>query len=242
MIKLVKYGSRYQFLKDGYPPSKPVDIKQLKVILTSTDSLYSAVGTYLSSLGLPPPSPVEKARLRSQRRKLLQLLLNKPSEEEWQVDLTTPIVGWKVLYLVRKHWLVSLYDRSQWSPLTPKKARCKLFVHSQPPYSDCTCGIYLLDKRDDLIRHISNFDITRITTRVSGWGRYVRAEFGWLVQYAYPLEFYLTEKQAVPDIVDVLTQFRVPILVPVGRYDKIYDPQEDGYELPVGSVNVNIRD
>jgi len=100
-------------------------------------------------------------------------------------DLISPIVGHRVW-----RWdaagLRSLNGKP-WSPRQPLAAKCgagNAHDADEPPYLDCTCGVYAAKN----IEHLRQLGYERrgIRGEVHLWGTVVEHELGWRAQFAYP--------------------------------------------------------
>jgi hypothetical protein len=160
-------------------------------------------------------------------------------KEPFEMNLAEPLMGWrKWLYSQplgsAAFALRSMNGTYAWKPCQAFTARCN--VHSEQwgapmkhahkkslvPFDGCTCGIYAVDKIDNL----PDRENTQIVMgRVYGWGRYIRGNDGWRAQYAYPAEFRLRSYQQ--HLIEPLKEFRVPIFIDDPL--QIYNPEDDGY-------------
>lgn len=149
-----------------------------------------------------------------------------PEEPKFEVDLVEPLVGWKSL-IFNNELLESSYSYFEWQHLVPAIAKCNDCMDSgqhQPPAVHGTCGIYAVDKREDV--PIDSGDDSEVMCEVYGWGRYVRGDQGWRAGKAYLKAIYLRSNQWA--MVEKLKAYGVPITLDIPT--PVYDPQEDGYE------------
>jgi hypothetical protein len=158
-----------------------------------------------------------------------------PVEEDYEVNLTEPLVGWRSWYIVKlkddlgryngKVVLRSINSSAHWPWLAPIMAQCdpaRAMGCKKPPNDHCTCGVYALD---DGKEYSTPSDDSCIIGEVYGWGRYVRGDKGWRSQWAYPKSFYLSQHQV--ELIEPLKAYRVPITI--AQPLTIYNPKEDGY-------------
>jgi hypothetical protein len=153
----------------------------------------------------------------------------KITQDEFEVNLVEPLMGWRAWWLDDEGMLRSLNDTDfVWPREKRAEAGCERFAHRAPPVEKCTCGIYAVNTRQNLAEDFPTYQEGMVTGIVYGWGRYVRGEKGFRCQYAYPRCFYLNGMTSIVHAVHGLRQYRVPIYFdqPV----KLYTPQEDGYD------------
>ena len=105
-------------------------------------------------------------------------------------DLISPIVGHRVW-----RWdaagLRSLNGKP-WSPRQPLAAKCgagNAHDADEPPYLDCTCGVYAAKSREHL-RQLG-YEGRGIRGEVYLWGTVQEHELGWRAQFAYPKTLFL---------------------------------------------------
>ena len=153
------------------------------------------------------------------------------TQDEFEVNLVEPLLGWRGWWLDDTGMLRSLNDTDfVWPREKRAEARCERFDHT-PPVKKCTCGIYAVDTRQKLAEDFPTYQQGMVTGLVYGWGRYVRGDKGFRCQYAYPRCFYL---DGMSDLLHTvhgisgLRAYRVPIYIdtPV----QVYSPEEDGYD------------
>jgi hypothetical protein len=245
VLKSMDYADLREFSKTCPNPlhsdfTAETDPMRLSVPLHPREDMFA----YLSAVGMISCADAQKM-LSATYQSMFQTEFveeeaeQEPEREQFEINLTEPLVGWR-------HWtwskpamsaavgLRSLNVTKLWKPCEAFEAKCHLgwprnTNHRKDlvPTEDCTCGIYAVDGISDLpVMHRHSGGEELITGLVYGWGRYVRGENGWRAQFAYPAEFHLRSFQT--QLIEPLKEFRVPILIdePI----KIYDPSEDGYE------------
>lgn len=135
-------------------------------------------------------------------------------------DYPTAMVGWRWFSVVGPKYdpflpprlkghrpvafrLASLHKVVIWKPGEPMVAECRrddfgegIGGHADPPVPGCTCGIYALKDRDDLLYRglalVSPVSpIFYVLTQVAMWGRIIPGEKGYKAQYAYPLRIFV---------------------------------------------------
>jgi hypothetical protein len=176
-------------------------------------------------------------------------IIARPIYEEFEVNMMEPLVGWRCWEIIwqdkKPIFLESLNCNFKWQPNEAAEATCTFcsrpflphrHVTKDIPRSDCSCGIYAVDMREQVPHHPNPIAVN-IAGQVYGWGRYVRNGNGWRSQFAYPKEFFLKSNQSSPEIVEFLRQFHVPIWIDTPI--KLYDPREDGYENGYGEADEN---
>jgi hypothetical protein len=140
------------------------------------------------------------------------------------------LVGWRAWKMKDKQ-IGSLNQDFQWPVCAAADSKCRKSswpggnhkICTVCPSEHCTCGFYAVNDREDIPVHED--DDSAIIGEVYGWGRYVRGDYGWRAQYAYPKALYLTESQG--KYTEQLKQYRVPIFIE--RPLLAYSPLEDGF-------------
>ena len=164
-----------------------------------------------------------------------------PEQEQFEVNLTEPLVGWR-RWTFEKPVMSSAFGLRSfnttilWRPCEPLEAKCRAgfsalmrIKHSKDlvPTEDCSCGVYAVDDVCDLPGMDYHNEVNVVTGTVYGWGRYVRGDNGWRCQFAYPREFHLRSFQM--HLIEPLKAFRVPITIDEPL--KVYSPEEEGYSI-----------
>jgi len=206
------------------PTDKGVDLTLLTTLRTAPNPLFSDMERDRNGLYIPTRFTLNndmRFPMYTYQEKLLEKKPEPPIKETFEVNLTEPLVGWRTWrYLApinNSRFHLSSIGVGIWRPLEAIKAICQQC--EDIPNTFHTCGIYAVDKRENLPT------LEGIVGEVYGWGRYVRGSEGWRCQYAYPKAFYLNSTQA--HLARYLREFRVPIYVDVPMLR--YDPREDGY-------------
>jgi preprotein translocase subunit YajC len=105
-------------------------------------------------------------------------------------DLISPIVGHRV-WRWDASGLRSLNGKP-WSPRQRLAANCgagNAHDADEPPYLDCTCGVYAA-KNIEHLRQLG-YEGRGIRGEVHLWGTVVEHELGWRAQFAYPKTLFL---------------------------------------------------
>jgi len=203
------------------------DTSELNTLITEAETY----ATYLLAYLLPPFSTID---VEHWTLKEAVQLLKRYSHKQFRSNiLTEAIVGFRTWHLNADGLLASATMMQYvWSPLKAFEARCSESPGA-PCSDDCSCGIYIA--RQTSISDVYIRNERSIRGECYGWGRYVKAEVAWRVQYAYPKNFLITPDQQ--HLLPELMEYRVPIYVlePV----QIYDPREDGYENGQDGENRN---
>jgi hypothetical protein len=160
-------------------------------------------------------------------------------EPEFEVNLAEALIGWKA-WSVDKKGLWSVQQAGhRWPPDEAFTATCaergpSVFDPAgelsgpgctQPVNESHTCGVYA-GSREEAEKY-SGQDEENVIGEVYGWGRYVRGDFGWRAEHAYPRCFHLKSGQG--NLIEWLRAYHVPIYVEQKSELLIYDPEEDGY-------------
>jgi hypothetical protein len=191
----------------------------------------NAFATYPGAVGISGDDLVEA---------IPQYIPPAPVEEEFTVNLTEALVGWRRWRFTKEtgspvHGLRSLNSNTLWRPGDAYKAKCRVMIgmigkkHSGVPGEKCSCGVYAVDSPNSLPeKNLFWMSTTKefvVTGLVYGWGRYVRGEDGWRCEFAYPKQFHLKSYQA--HLVEPLKAWHVPIII--DQPLRVYNSEDEGY-------------